>query len=54
MTPEQLNSVLVTEFKRLGGREGIDSAMAAMGVTSVTELKPEQYQELITAVRAIS
>lgn len=53
MTPEELNSKLVVEFKRLGSREGIDNAMAELGVTSVNDLTPAQYQPLLTKVQSI-
>lgn len=53
MTPQELNDALVAEFRRLGNREGIDKAMADLGVTSVNQLQPEQYQPLVDAVRAI-
>jgi hypothetical protein len=53
MTPEELNNALVVEFRRLGNREGIDNAMAEFGVTSVNDLKPEQYQQLLDKVKAI-
>ena len=48
-----MNTVLVTEFKRIGDRAPIDAAMTALGVTSVTELPAEKQQELIAAVKAI-
>lgn len=55
ITVEQLNAALVVEFKRLGGREGIDTAIAALngGNKSVTTLPPAQYQALIDAVKAL-
>ena len=53
MTPEELNSKLVVEFKRLGSREGIDSAMAELGVTSVKDLAPEQYSVLLSKVQGL-
>lgn len=53
MTPEELNNALVVEFRRLGSREAIDQAMAELGVTSVKDLKPEQYNVLLTKVQGI-
>ncbi|AUR82100.1 hypothetical protein NVP1021C_37 [Vibrio phage 1.021.C._10N.222.51.F9] len=53
MTPEELNNALIVEFLRLGNREGIDNAMAEFGVTSVNDLKPEQFQPLLDKVKAI-
>ena len=53
MTPEELNNALVVEFRRLGSREAIDNAMAELGVTSVNDLKPEQYNVLLTKVQGI-
>jgi len=52
MTPEELNEALVGEFRRLGNRESIDKAMADLGVTSVTQLTPAQYQPLLDTVRS--
>lgn len=56
MTPEELNALLVTEFKRLGGREPIAAVMGAapFSADSITALAPEQYQPLIDAVRALT
>lgn len=53
MTPEELNSALVIEFKRLGSRDAIDNAMAELGVTSVNDLSPDQYQPLLAKVQGI-
>lgn len=53
MTPEELNNALVVEFRRLGSREGIDQAMSEFGVTSVNDLKPEQYGELLAKVKVL-
>lgn len=50
---EEMNNILITEFKRLGGREKIDDVMTSMGVTGVTGLTAEVQQQLITAVQAI-
>jgi hypothetical protein len=52
MTPQQLNEVLVSEFKRLGGREPIDKVLHDHGVQSISDLDPSQYQSVITAVKA--
>jgi hypothetical protein len=55
MSPEELNTALLVEFKRLGGdRSKIDLALADFGVTGVQQLAAAQYQPLITAVRALS
>jgi hypothetical protein len=43
----------VQEFHRLGGREPIDACMLKLGVQSIHDLKPEQYQLLIDEVRAL-
>jgi hypothetical protein len=52
--PGELNAALVQEFTRLGGnRQPIDAAMQAMGVTSINDLTPAQYPQLLTAVRAV-
>ena len=53
MTPQQLNEVLVGEFKRLGGREPIDKVLHDHGVQSISDLDPSQYQSVITAVQAL-
>jgi len=54
MTPRELNATLVKEFNRLGDRAPIDNALREMGVTGVTELPAERYQELLSKVQAIS
>ena len=53
MTAVDLNAALVEEFQRLGAREGILAEMAKMGAKSVNDLEPEQYQDLLDAVRAL-
>ena len=53
MTPQQLNEVMVGEFKRLGGREPIDKVLHDHGVQSISDLDPSQYQSVITAVQAL-
>ena len=53
MTPEALNAALVAEFNRLGDRTPIDNVLKEMGVTGVTELPAERYQELLNKVKAI-
>jgi len=53
MTPQQLNEVLVGEFKRLGGREPIDKVLHDHGVQSISDLDPSQYQSVIDAVKAV-
>lgn len=53
MSPEELNNVLVAEFKRIGDRGPIDAAMNAMGVSSVNELPAERQAELIANIKAI-
>ena len=53
MTPQQLNDVLVTEFKRLGSREPIDKVLHDHGVQSISDLDTSQYQSVIAAVKAV-
>lgn len=53
MTPEELNAALVVEFGRLKSRDPIDAVMREMSVSSIHDLKPEQYDELLTKVRAL-
>lgn len=53
MTVEELNNTLVVEFHRLGGRDGIDKAMADLGASSVNQLAVDQYSALINAVKAL-
>jgi len=53
MTPQQLNEVLVGEFKRLGSREPIDKVLHDHGVQSISDLDPAQYQSVIDAVKAV-
>tara|TARA_R110000823_G_scaffold241850_7_gene366464 strand:+ start:2593 stop:2961 length:369 start_codon:yes stop_codon:yes gene_type:complete len=54
MTPTDLNTALLAELARLGNdRAHIDAAMGTFGVTSITQLTPDQYQPLIDAVKAI-
>lgn len=53
LSAEEMNTFFVTEYKRIGKREPIDAAMAAMGVVSVTDIPAEKQQELIAAVQAI-
>lgn len=53
MTPEQMNAMLVSEFKRIGDRAPIDAAMQELGVTSVANLSAEQQQALVAKVQAI-
>lgn len=50
-----LNEALRIEWQRLGGtREPIDTVMRdQFGVNSITDLKAEQYQPLLDAVRAV-
>lgn len=55
MSTEELNAALVEEFKRLGNsREPIDKVMLEkFNTQSIKNIKPEQYGELLAAVRAI-
>jgi hypothetical protein len=53
MTVEELNTALVAEFKRLGGREGIDAEIAKLGASSISEVDASQYAGLLNAVKAI-
>lgn len=52
-TREQLNAALVTEFKRLGGREQIDKAITDMGAQGIDTLDESRWGELIEKVKAI-
>ena len=53
MTAEELNAALVAEFNRLQDRAPIDAVMKELGVASIHDLKPEQYDTLLTKVRAL-
>jgi hypothetical protein len=53
MTMQELNSALVNEFKRLGGREGIDAEIKKLGATSISEIDASQYSTLLNNVKAI-
>jgi len=53
MTPEELNAALVIEYNRLKSRDPIVAAMSELGATSIYDLKPEQYSELLSKVRAL-
>lgn len=54
MTVEELNEALVNEFNRIGSREPIDKVLREQyEVASITDLKEEQYQGLIDAVKAL-
>ena len=53
MSPEEVNEVLVAEFKRLGTREPIDAAMADLGINSVLDLPADKQHELIERVKSI-
>ena len=48
-----MNTLLVSEFKRIGDRTPIDAAMSALGVISVTDLPADKQQTLLAAVAAI-
>ena len=52
MTAEELNAELVKEYQRLKSRDPIIAAMSEMGATAISELKPEQYADLLAKVRA--
>lgn len=49
----EMDQALVTEYNRLGGREGIDDIMAELAVTGVTGLSANVQEALLTAVRAL-
>jgi len=53
LSPEEMNNLLVSEFKRIGDRAPIDAAMSTLGVISVTDLPADKQQSLIAAVAAI-
>jgi hypothetical protein len=54
MTAQELNSQLVVEFNRLGGRAQIDRIMVEkFGAASLTSIPEARYSELLEAVRAV-
>jgi len=53
LTIEQLNEALVTEFNRLGGRDGIDQVLQQNGATSISTLQPAMYNTVLAAVQAL-
>jgi hypothetical protein len=53
MSAEQLNAALMIEFRRLGGRDGIDAVLKSFGVTGVASLQPAQYGDVLAQVRAL-
>jgi len=53
LSTEEMNNLLVSEFKRIGDRTPIDAAMNSLGVISVTDLPADKQQSLIAAVAAI-
>ena len=53
ITPEELNTIMIAEFNRLGDRAPIDEELKKLDVTGVAELPVEKYQELIDNVKAI-
>lgn len=53
MTAVELNAALVEEYNRLGSRDPIVAAMKSMNAASINDLKPEQYAELLSKVRAL-
>jgi len=53
MTPVELNEALVEEFNRLGRREPIDKALKKFGVSSINELDPSHYADVIAAVKKV-
>lgn len=54
ITAEQLNEIMIAEYNRLGeNRAPIDAALKELGVTGITELPVEKYQELIDKVKSI-
>ena len=50
---KEMNTILVSEFKRIGSREPIDAAMISLGVNGVAELPADKQQELIAKIAAI-
>jgi len=55
MTPEELNDALVAEFNRLGERrEFIDEAFKKFNATSVSDLDPAHYADVVAAVKAVT
>lgn len=53
-TPEEMNTILVNEFKRIGDRKPIDDAMRSLGFAGVSNLRPDQQQQLIDTVGMIA
>jgi len=53
MTAKEMNDALVTEFKRLGGREKIDVILTSFGITSVNDCPAEKQAEVLAAIRAL-
>lgn len=53
MTAEELNTAIVVEFQRLGGREKIDAEIQKFGVTGISELPADKYQELLDNVKRL-
>lgn len=53
MTLDHLNTSLIAEFHRLGGRDLIDGVIKGYGVNTATELSPSDYQAVLDKVRAL-
>ena len=54
ITPEELNTILVSEFARLNNdRTGIDAVLKEFGVNGVSELPADKFQDLIDKVKAL-
>lgn len=52
MTESQLQSALVDEFNRLGGRGPIDEVFAEFNISGIKELDPSKYEELLEKVKS--
>ena len=54
LSPSEMNAKLVAEVTRLGGREPIDNVLKEFGALKITDLKPEQYQEVLDKVATVT
>jgi len=54
MTLDALNGVLIAEYQRLGGREGIDKVLIdTCGSLSINKLKPAQRAQVLELVKEL-
>ena len=54
LSPSEMNAKLVAEVNRLGSREPIDNVLKEFGALKITDLKPEQYQEVLDKVATVT